>query len=561
MPLPTPRQGESRDQFAARCMGDETMNKEYPDQEQRYAVCMTQWKSKSAQNDQLLNAVRRRGAKNTEWNYGILTADAYVRTLQEHVGIDGCYRFAAKGRTSFDDLLKRAGRTLVYSNADMVRDGAVPQGVELPKNTLMAFTHTLTSSRKDRDGDVLHSDGARPDPKMLLLWQHVHTLPIGKMLTVADQNANRLKVVSCIVDMNELCHDSAVMIDNNMGRFSHGFRALEFSEIKADRDGRGGGFDVRSFEIMEESLVSVPANTDAQVEEVLLGLVEGGKLTSPLMKAVGRGIREHRNVQLPGVTIRYRERVGNYAKELTCGSISELKAAVDAGLIKTKESDNADQSTTGSGASAGGGKDGAGAPKETDDKAGDSKPSGDETGSGDKEMMCTKCPYKGPPGDDGLCPKCGAEMKPAKQTNDKPMEGEASVGTGEQKKEEPTDQKLGRVLSTANESKIRKAMDCHKEVLKLGPEHASRACHALVKEAHGHLDEVVGSLGAADAGAAASEAPLDYKRAAGFILTQATRDEQKRLVELLQVIEAVEQQDRLTGQYKQMRRGGRDGHV
>ena len=43
MPLPKPRSDEKKDEFLSRCMGDETMNSEYPDKDQRYAVCVSQF--------------------------------------------------------------------------------------------------------------------------------------------------------------------------------------------------------------------------------------------------------------------------------------------------------------------------------------------------------------------------------------------------------------------------------------------------------------------------------------------------------------------------------------
>lgn len=39
MPLPKPKAGETRKNFNSRCMGNPTMNTEYPKQDQRYAVC------------------------------------------------------------------------------------------------------------------------------------------------------------------------------------------------------------------------------------------------------------------------------------------------------------------------------------------------------------------------------------------------------------------------------------------------------------------------------------------------------------------------------------------
>ncbi len=42
MPIPERHKGESRDSFMGRCMADATMNKEYPDQKQRAAICYRQ---------------------------------------------------------------------------------------------------------------------------------------------------------------------------------------------------------------------------------------------------------------------------------------------------------------------------------------------------------------------------------------------------------------------------------------------------------------------------------------------------------------------------------------
>ena len=43
MPKPTKRPAEKFEQFVTRCMGDETMNSDFPDDKQRRAVCQTQW--------------------------------------------------------------------------------------------------------------------------------------------------------------------------------------------------------------------------------------------------------------------------------------------------------------------------------------------------------------------------------------------------------------------------------------------------------------------------------------------------------------------------------------
>ncbi len=62
MPLPKRGEKESRKEFMSRCMGDSNMNKEYPDQSQRAAVCM----SKAADGLSLIEAVDLQSRYNTE---------------------------------------------------------------------------------------------------------------------------------------------------------------------------------------------------------------------------------------------------------------------------------------------------------------------------------------------------------------------------------------------------------------------------------------------------------------------------------------------------------------
>jgi len=47
MPLAEPKSGEDRQEFIQRCMRDSVMVKEFPDEDQRYAICVTQTKTES----------------------------------------------------------------------------------------------------------------------------------------------------------------------------------------------------------------------------------------------------------------------------------------------------------------------------------------------------------------------------------------------------------------------------------------------------------------------------------------------------------------------------------
>jgi hypothetical protein len=62
MPIPKPEQGEKTKDFIARCMGNDTMVKDYKDNGQRYAICISQTKrdkksTKSSVLDDALEAL------------------------------------------------------------------------------------------------------------------------------------------------------------------------------------------------------------------------------------------------------------------------------------------------------------------------------------------------------------------------------------------------------------------------------------------------------------------------------------------------------------------------
>ena len=513
MPIPKPKPGEKEDAFLDRCLS--AVGDEYDDNDQAVAVCAATWKDskKKEMNGELLEAIKTRQGKQTEFGYGILTADRYVQNVRDAIGLDKCYKFASTRAASWEDVMQKAASTLVYSNADMmVKDQGVEyfkragstlksfEGVELPKNTLMVFRHVLTTPRKDRDGDVLRTQGAIVDPKLPLLWQHVHTLPIGKMLLIEEHNSKTLTLVSCIIDVNELCHDSAVMIDNGMDRFSHGFRAIEFTRNKA-RDGAEEGFDINAFEIMEESLVSVPANTDAEVEEVMLSLVEGGKLTSPLMKEVGKSIRDRQptRISLP----------------------VDLKVTLNGKEIGHEE-------LSGNGKGTGETKDETG----TSEKADIGDVGKEEEGTSDAQIRCPECGAMVPKGAK-VCPKCGYKF------------------TGKEKpgKEEPEEEKgvkYGRTMSGKN---LKTLKDIHKDMSELhtGDHVLSRAGRSLCEKCSGKLKGMIDEYDKYE-----EPGKMAVAEAMEVVVALATKAQRKALREAFDVTEAVEEQNRTAEQFRSL---------
>ena len=104
MPLPTPNEGESEQEFVSRCMGDPVTNTDFPDQEQRAGVCYSQWRGEEktttatddAQTDSTTpdgNALKAVSATDDELrvaNYIVVFGGRDLEGLgSEHVNPDG----------------------------------------------------------------------------------------------------------------------------------------------------------------------------------------------------------------------------------------------------------------------------------------------------------------------------------------------------------------------------------------------------------------------------------------------------------------------------------------
>jgi hypothetical protein len=132
MPLPKPRAGESQQDFHSRCMGDETMMSDFPDQKQRNAVCCSQWDEKHGSHPKPKSIDRTRAWATLE----IKSADQETRTIE---GI--------------------------------------------------ASTPSV-----DRIGDIVEPLGAEFELPFPLLWNHEHDAPVGHVVAAeADDTGIRFR--------------------------------------------------------------------------------------------------------------------------------------------------------------------------------------------------------------------------------------------------------------------------------------------------------------------------------------------------------------------------------
>jgi HK97 family phage prohead protease len=116
----------------------------------------------------------------------------------------------------------------------------------------------------DRMDDIVEPDGAKFKLPLPLLWQHSSRDPIGNVVEV-DVTKDGIAIVAEIAkDVDETIERAWRLIKAGLVRgLSIGFRALDVEEIKGSY-----GYRIKSWEWLELSAVTIPANQDASISNV-----------------------------------------------------------------------------------------------------------------------------------------------------------------------------------------------------------------------------------------------------------------------------------------------------
>lgn len=285
MPMPKPKSGEPEKDFVSRFMADQAMGVEFPDEKQRAAVAHSTWKESQKDAGEMTTAegaftadsiLESLSLRSLATRWGIGTAIQYIKTVDE---------VFAKGLTSptlafslapdvWRKELESAARRLTYCDESSNDVGylvkSIREGADIASGAVLEYDCILSTRRKDRDGDIVEPGGMDVDQKMPLLWQHVQSQPIGKHISVVSQDENRVVCKFAIADI-PLGRDAATLVKFGALRKSHGFKPIpgEFEpvEIVKTADGKqvAKGWHIRKSAVMEGSLVSIPANADANV--------------------------------------------------------------------------------------------------------------------------------------------------------------------------------------------------------------------------------------------------------------------------------------------------------
>lgn len=253
-------------------------------------------------NDTIQNSLTTRIAA-TRW--GIGTAAQYLK------GLD-----AAKFGVSAEDWkkeLESASKRFTFCHEDFETKG-FKDGEAATEGALLTFDGVCTTKAKDRDGDVVESGGLVIDTKMPLLFSHLQQSPVGKHLSLIEQNEHSWSSHWGIAG-TELGKDCAILVKFGALRLSIGFQPTEFEPLAIEKDSAGGqyvkGWHIKRAQVFETSLVAIPANAQANIfatyEKEFSGLCTAFSrdlLKHDAVKHWAKSFYDKRPVQVQGASLK-----------------------------------------------------------------------------------------------------------------------------------------------------------------------------------------------------------------------------------------------------------------
>lgn len=235
MPIPKPRANETQDDFISRCMGDDVMNSEYPDQKQRAAVCYSTWRDRK--DDKMASLFVRKG-------------DTYERQDMPFS------EFADWFKTHSDDEGNVADDVMIYRDAGLKMSG---EGIEW----------VMSDDTIDRDLEKIDQTGwdlkaFKNNP--VLLWGHDNTRPAIGYVEKPKVKDNRLigKPIFDPEDVDPFAH----MIEQKVKRGtlragSVGFKPRVVEIVEDEKEAAKCKLIYRKQELREFSICNIPANPNA----------------------------------------------------------------------------------------------------------------------------------------------------------------------------------------------------------------------------------------------------------------------------------------------------------
>lgn len=130
------------------------------------------------------------------------------------------------------------------------------------------LTGIATTPEPDRVGDIVEPLGAKFANPLPLLWQHRHDSPVGTVVfDKPTKSGIKFKATLPVIEeagaLKDLVDMAWQSVKAKLVRgVSIGFRALEYAFMES------GGVRFAEVEIMELSLVTIPANASATIQTI-----------------------------------------------------------------------------------------------------------------------------------------------------------------------------------------------------------------------------------------------------------------------------------------------------
>jgi len=285
MPIPKPKSSESREQFFSRCMGDNTMTSEYPNKDQRLAVCAGSYNAQKNSNENDTKEQIRRD---------VFTTEEEAQERAEAIGCQGTHSHDEDGRTIYmpcathDEYIDKVGRDVSSKpkskkddcNCDNIEDLKSFIEIETKLSTIEGDEEKATGEfegyasvfdNTDLGNDVIKSGAFKKSLRkrgakgVKLLYQHKSDMPIG-VFTSVKEDEHGLKVKGQLA-MNVQAGKEAyeLLKMGALDGLSIGFRV---NPKMVSYEKRSKKRIIEELDLMEISLVTFPMNPQATIRSV-----------------------------------------------------------------------------------------------------------------------------------------------------------------------------------------------------------------------------------------------------------------------------------------------------
>ena len=374
--MPKPETGESEDDFISRCMSSDEAQSDFPDEDQRYAFCMSQWEGKAdgyAPTEAMAREAERGLAWREEFGRGgteIGVARARDIKNRRNLSLDTVKRMKSyfarhevdkqgQGWSPGEDGYPSAGRIAWAlwggdpgkSWANKIADRE--EGDKFMDDAIQYKALPLTLKREpDNDGifegyasvfgvvdqgmDVVErgafrkSLGAR---KVKMLWQHDMSQPIGVWDEIYEDERGLFVRGRLLKEVEKGREAMALLRAGAIDSMSIGYRTVE-----ATMEGDGRVRKLMELVLFEISLVTFPMLPDAKVTGVKSAeAIHTERDFERFLREAGYSRKEAVALTLHGYKALQRQRDAGDEEAVTEGA-SESVTALLQSLSKLKES-------------------------------------------------------------------------------------------------------------------------------------------------------------------------------------------------------------------------------